>query len=174
VVPVSSLAGVSGFAGRLREACFLLRDLRTPCSAPTCLLSEVTTGRSAGSCRSGSVTPTWGRSWAARRLPTRRWRCPWAKEAGLILVDRGAGVPSGYPGRSDPLTLRRMAADALTGQAEGRRGPPAMPMRFEFSAVSRDGRFLCHRNSTHRSQALRAGLSRPSCLASAPSGHISD
>ena len=43
-------------------------------------------------------------------------------------------------GQTDSLTLRRMAVDSLTGQAEGRRCPPAHAYAVYVSVVGRHGR----------------------------------
>jgi hypothetical protein len=55
-------------------------------------------------------------------------------------VRSGFAQVLGLREQTDSLTLRRMAVDGLTGQAEGRRCPPAHAYAGRVSAVGRRGR----------------------------------
>jgi hypothetical protein len=70
-------------------------------------------------------------------------------------VRSGFAQNLGLREQSDSLTLRRMAVDGLTGQAEGRRCPPAHACAVRVFAVrlrcAATAACYCHRNSTHMS-----------------------
>jgi hypothetical protein len=57
-------------------------------------------------------------------------------------VRSGFAQNLGLREQSDSLTLRRMAVDGLTGQAEGRRCPPAHAYAVRVYAVGRHGRIF--------------------------------
>ena len=81
-----------------------------------------------------------GGGWKFATLASPERRLPAPKILPMPSVAFFSYPKSGYCDQTDSLTLRRMAVDGLTGQAEGRRCPPAHAYAVRVSLVGRHGR----------------------------------